>query len=183
LKQPDQPSISTKPLQTGRAIRFQQYLRGTCRSRRKAGRRKSGCPTELVAGQAQGRDSPFLACSSDVATMEDSKPFAVRLLDLQRRERKGHGFRAAAAASGRSSEEPVAKPNAAATRRTFDVGDEVTPNATMTVGSSNPEEWRRRNGSGLQDRTNSASFNSSDGRPAICTPGPIEKHKVNGRNE
>ena len=119
LKQTDQPSISTKPLQTGRAIRFQQYLRGTCRSRRKAGRRKSGCPTELVAGQAQGRDSPFLACSSDVATMEDSKPFAVRLLDLQRRERKGHGFRAAAEASGRSSEEPVAKPNAAATRRTW----------------------------------------------------------------
>jgi hypothetical protein len=50
----------------------------------------------------------------------------VWLLDLQRRERKGHGFRAAAEASGRSSEEPVAKPNGAATRRTFDVGDEVT---------------------------------------------------------
>jgi hypothetical protein len=87
------------------------------RTRKAAGRRKSGCSTKLVAGRTQGRDSPFLACSSDVAIGEDSKPFVTWLLDLQRRE--GHRFRAAAEARGRSSEEPVAKPNAAATRRTL----------------------------------------------------------------
>jgi hypothetical protein len=33
------------------------------------------CPTELVAGRAQDRDSWFLVCSSDVAIGEVSKPF------------------------------------------------------------------------------------------------------------
>ena len=65
----------------------------------------------------RSRRRRFHICSSDVAIGEDSKPFVTWLLDLQRRE--GHRFRAAAEARGRSSEEPVAKPNAAAARRTL----------------------------------------------------------------
>jgi hypothetical protein len=103
----------------GSVWRVQAQVGNVLYLRKAARRRKSGCPTKLVAGRTQGRDSPFLACSSDVAIGEDSKPFVTWLLDLQRRERKGHRFRAAAEARGRSSEEPVAKPNAAATRRTL----------------------------------------------------------------
>ena len=110
----DSPPVSATHAMSPCTISLQRVVP---HRRKAAGRRKSGCSTKLVAGRTQGRDSPFLACSSDVAIGEDSKPFVTWLLDLQSRE--GHRFRAAAEARGRSSEEPVAKPNAAATRRTL----------------------------------------------------------------
>ena len=48
-----------------------------------AGRRKSGCPTELVAGRAQGRESRFLACS-DAFDRELASPKATNHGGAQR---------------------------------------------------------------------------------------------------